>query len=100
MTALNNLYWPAVPAGLALGLLYYYGLWLTVRRLPDSANPHLLLLASFWARNAAAAAGFCLLALRGWPAAALALVSFLAARQFLVRRLGVMERRTAWTSRT
>jgi len=48
----------AVIAGAALGLVFYGGLWLTVRRLTISTHPALLAIASFWGRTIIALAGF------------------------------------------
>lgn len=78
----------AALAGGALGLLYFGGLWLTVRRVPTARRPGLLVAASFLGRLAAAGAGFGLLAARGPLALAAALAAFLGVRLALVRRLG------------
>lgn len=40
----------AVMAGLALGLFYFGGLWLTVRKIPCSRKPAILLFGSFVVR--------------------------------------------------
>lgn len=37
----------AFAAGILLGAVYFFGLWLTVKRLHDSAKPFILLFASF-----------------------------------------------------
>jgi F1F0 ATPase subunit 2 len=44
--------------GLALGCLYFGGLWLTVRRLPTTQNPVLLTLLSFIGRIGIVVFGF------------------------------------------
>ena len=41
-------------AGLVIGFLYFYGLWLTIQRLPSSKRPAILALGSFFGRTAAA----------------------------------------------
>lgn len=78
----------AVLAGGSLGLLYFGGLWLTVRRVPAARRPALLVAASFLGRLAAAGGGFGILAARGPLALAAALAAFLGVRLVLVRRLG------------
>ena len=45
-------------AGGLIGTLYFGGLWLTVKRIPASDNPHLLLVSSFFLRMTAALAAF------------------------------------------
>jgi F1F0 ATPase subunit 2 len=73
--------------GAVLGLLYFGGLWVTVRRLPAARHPGLLMLASFLVRTALVGAGFVAL-LAGEPLRlAVALVAFLAVRILLVRRV-------------
>ena len=51
------LYPAALIAGLALGALFYAGLWATVARLQSAAHPVLLVAVSFLARTALALAG-------------------------------------------
>ncbi|MFO1371890.1 MAG: ATP synthase subunit I [Candidatus Competibacteraceae bacterium] len=48
----------AVLGGAALGLLYYAGLWFTLRRLPEQAYPALWVFGSFTLRLAAGMHGF------------------------------------------
>jgi F1F0 ATPase subunit 2 len=74
-------------AGGLLGSVYFGGLWLTVRRLPDTGHPAALVLASFVLRAALVAAGFVWL-LAGDPLRLVAvLAGFLAIRVLLVRRI-------------
>ncbi len=76
-------------AGLALGALHFAGLWHTLGRLPDTRLPGLLMMASLVARMAVLLAGFYLLARwGGWPALAAGLVGVVAARSWLLRRVG------------
>lgn len=77
----------ALTGGALLGLLFYGGLWLTVRRLPSVRHPALLVLASLTGRLALAAGGLYLLAAgNGWRLLAAA-VGFLALRFVLARTL-------------
>ena len=80
-------------AGAALGVFFYGGLWLTVKRLPGANYPALLALGSFWMRSLVTVAGFVLLMRAGWEYAAIALVGFPLGRLVISRFLP--ERRTA-----
>lgn len=78
----------AAATGVAVGVVYFGGLWLTVRRLPTARRPALLTLASFLARAAAAGLGFVVLPGDGPLRLLVALAAVLAVRSTLVRRLG------------
>lgn len=74
--------------GMLLGTCYFGGLWLTVKRLPDSKHPALLSLGSFIVRL-----GFCLLGFYwvmdgAWKGLLIALLGFLLMRGVLLRRWG------------
>ena len=70
--------------GLLLGVFFYGGLWLTVRRLPTTRHPFAMTLGSLFVRTVLTLAGF-LFAIGGrWQNALVALLGFTAAR-FLVR---------------
>lgn len=77
----------AVAAGGGLGLFYFGGLWLTVRRLPDTGRPALLFGASFVGRMALTLLGFYLVMDGSWERMLACLVGFIIARQFLTSRL-------------
>jgi len=73
-------------AGGGIGVLYFMGLWLTVRRLEDASRPALLTLGSFLGRTAAAVFLFYLLVRGGhWERGLAALVGFIISRLILVR---------------
>lgn len=75
--------------GAVLGVFYFGGLWLTVRRVTDSDRPKLLLLGSFLVRTLIVLAGFySVLQIMGphWEWLAVSLVGFLGMRFLLVRR--------------
>ena len=75
--------------GLAIGFVYFGALWVTVRRIPDTAHPGGLVLGSYLARLAAAGAGFYgVLRLGGATGLVAALVGFLLMRHLLLRRVG------------
>ncbi len=73
--------------GLLLGLLYFGGLWITVRRLPRSTNPHLLWLGSLALRLALLLACVVPLARLGLLPMLVCLAMMLAVREILKRRL-------------
>lgn len=76
----------AVVAGLAAGLVYFGGLWLTVQRLPTARRPQVLVLASFVLRLAVTVAVIGLCAWRHWQLLAACVAAFLVMRVVLVRR--------------
>ncbi|WP_201750258.1 ATP synthase subunit I [Tautonia marina] len=78
----------AFTAGGLIGAIAFGGLWLTVRRLPTSRRPGLLLLGSFVGRL-----GICLplifVVMGGhWERLAACLVGLLAVRTVMIRRWG------------
>jgi F1F0 ATPase subunit 2 len=72
-------------AGFALGIVFYGGLWLTVRALPKSGHALLLALASFWGRTALVVGGLFLAMDGTWQRALVCLVGFGMARLALAR---------------
>jgi F1F0 ATPase subunit 2 len=74
----------ALAAGLALGLFFFGGLWLTVQRLPTTQWPVLLTLGSLLARTAVTLAGFYLVMAGRWERLLACLVGFTLMRFFLV----------------
>jgi F1F0 ATPase subunit 2 len=77
----------AVLAGLLLGLFYFGGLWLTVRRLPSSKRPGMLMLGSFTARLLITLCGFVLLMDGNWERIVACMAGFLATRFVITRKL-------------
>lgn len=77
--------------GSGLGLLYFGGLWWTVRRVSKTNSPKLLLVGSFLVRTFLVLTGFYGL-IQGigtqWEALALSLLGFLAVRFVLIHRWG------------
>ncbi len=72
-------------AGFGLGLLFYGGLWITVRALPESRHAVVLALGSFWGRTAATTAGVVVLADGRWENALVCVAGFAAARVVVAR---------------
>jgi F1F0 ATPase subunit 2 len=84
----------AVLAGLALGLWYFGGLWLTVQRLPSARHPGVLSLMSLIIRLGLTLAVFYLVMAGRWERLLACLVGFLLMRTVLVRRLGPVSSQT------
>jgi len=78
----------ALVAGVGLGLFYFGGLWLTVRRIPASRHPVLLTLGSFVGRTVAVVLGFYLVMGGHWERLLASMAGLIVARILLVRRLG------------
>jgi F1F0 ATPase subunit 2 len=73
--------------GAGLGVVYFGGLWLTVRRLPEARWPALLLLGSMVGRTALTLLGFYVVMGARWERLLACLAGFILARMVLVRRL-------------
>lgn len=80
-------------AGLALGVFFYGGLWLTIRVLPHARHPVGLMVCSFWTRMLIALAGFLLLTGTSWQYALIALAGFIFGRFAVSRSMPVTETR-------
>lgn len=72
--------------GLALGTVFYGGLWWTVRKAVTHPRPALLFLVSFVLRTAVSLVGFFVVADGRWDRMVVCLGGFIAAR-FIVTRL-------------
>lgn len=70
------------------GSLYFGGLWYTVRQLPTTSRPALLLLGSFLLRLTLLLGALHLLTSAHWSYLLSALVGLLLARTLLIRRWG------------
>ncbi len=78
----------AFVAGLAVGLFYFGGLWLTVQRLPQAKHPGLLTLMSLIIRLGVTLLVFYLVMAGRWERLLVCLAGFLLVRLVLVRRWG------------
>jgi len=67
-------------AGFGLGVLFFGGLWLTVRSLPTARHPAGLALASFWGRAVVVMTGLLLVMDGLWQRALAGLLGFVIAR--------------------
>jgi len=72
--------------GLALGTFYFGGLWLTVRRLPESRQPALLALGSLAGRLGVTLLGVYLVTGGQWAMIGVCLLGFFVMRTILVQR--------------
>jgi F1F0 ATPase subunit 2 len=75
-----------VMGGILLGLFFYGGLWLTVRRFPTTHHPLALALGSLLLRMSITLAAFYLVIDGQWQNAVAALIGFTAARVLIVHR--------------
>jgi F1F0 ATPase subunit 2 len=78
--------------GALLGLAYFGGLWLTVRRVTTMKHQTVWLLGSLAVRNALAALGFFPVVRLGWQYALLCLAGFVLLRLIWVRRISPLPR--------
>lgn len=77
----------SLAAGLGLGLVYFGGLWLTVRGVATTRRPVLLFAASFIVRTALVVAGMYLVMDGSWQRMLACLAGFIIVRQVMVSRL-------------
>jgi F1F0 ATPase subunit 2 len=76
-------------AGLALGALYFTGLWQTVKRMPTSERPLRLMLGSFALRLIVLLTAFFFIMGGHWERLAAAMIGFVTIKIFLTRKLGI-----------
>ncbi len=77
--------------GAGLGIFYFGGLWLTLKRLPSSRQPALLTISSFLGRSLVCLLGFYLVSGAGFEGPISSLAGFILAKVILVNRLGYEE---------
>jgi len=79
---MNGIFSIAMPfiGGLSLGIIFFGGLWITVKKLAASKMPALLFLGSFVFRIGIALGGFYYIGFGDWKRLVLCLVGFIAAR--------------------
>ncbi|WP_340121205.1 ATP synthase subunit I [Methylobacter svalbardensis] len=71
--------------GALLGLMYFGGLWLTLRRLTEIKRQTIWVLGSLVIRNVLAVIGFFPVVKQGWQYALICLAGFILVRFILVR---------------
>jgi len=79
----------SLTAGVALGVLFYGGLWITIQRLTITCHPIALTLGSLLLRMAVVLAGFLLVTRGRWQNALLCLAGFMVGRIAVSRFLRV-----------
>jgi F1F0 ATPase subunit 2 len=72
-------------AGVLLGVVFFGGLWWTVRKGLSSTHPALWFLGSLILRTSMAVAGFCLVASGHWERLLVCLLGFIIARHIVAR---------------
>ena len=83
----------SLAAGVALGVFYFGGLWLTLRQLPVSSQPVFLTVGSFFGRTAFSLFGFYLVIRGGrWELLVACLLGFMLAKLALVNSLRPRQR--------
>jgi len=85
-------------AGLAIGIVFYGGLWFTVSRVTSTKNPGLLFAASSMVRTAFALAAMWCVSQGGAARLALCLLGFIAARPIVFRLTQALPRSAAKTA--
>ncbi|MDI1230812.1 MAG: ATP synthase subunit I [Methylobacter sp.] len=73
--------------GALLGLMYFGGLWLTLRRLTEVKYQTVWVLGSLAIRNVLAVVGFFPVVKLGWQYALICLLGFILVRFIVVRRI-------------
>jgi F1F0 ATPase subunit 2 len=79
MNEISNLIWAFI-VGLLLGVLFFGGLWFTVKKIISSKTPGLLMVGSFILRITIVLAGFYFIGLGDWKKLIACLTGFMVAR--------------------
>ncbi len=77
----------ALMAGAVLGVFFFGGLWLTLRQLPKTKQPMLLVFGSLLGRSIITVAGFYWVMGGSWQRLLAAAAGFILMRQLLIRRV-------------
>jgi F1F0 ATPase subunit 2 len=75
--------------GIALGIIYFGGLWLTLQRLTSARHPAILALGSFSVRSGACLFGFYLVSENGIDGIAYCLTGFIMVKVILIHKWGL-----------
>lgn len=84
MNEISNMVLPMI-VGMLLGVLFFGGLWFTVKKLITSKTPALLMSGSFFFRIGIVLAGFYFVGLDDWRKLIACLIGFLVARFAVIR---------------
>lgn len=74
-------------AGVVLGILFFAGLWLTIRQGLNSKHPGIWFAASLILRIGSMMLGLLLITRQSWQSLASALIGFLAVRSYMTGRI-------------
>jgi F1F0 ATPase subunit 2 len=77
----------SLASGILFGFFYFGGLWLTLKHLPNSKQPALLTVGSFFGRSAVCLFGLCLISSNGLEALAFSLAGFVLSKFVLIHWL-------------
>lgn len=77
----------ATAGGMALGLVFFAGLWWTVQRLPLSRVPHVWVFSSYLIRTSVVIVGFWGFGRHDWKCLLAGVLGFLLARQLVIRHV-------------
>jgi F1F0 ATPase subunit 2 len=77
----------ALAGGAAIGILFFGGLWLTVKKSLASKTPALWLIGSFLLRSAVTIVGFYFLSGNDWKKMVVCLIGFIIARTFMKQKI-------------
>jgi F1F0 ATPase subunit 2 len=88
----------ALAGGMATGLLFFGGLWLTVKKSLASRTPALWLIGSFLLRSAVTMVGFYYLSGDDWRRLIICLVGFIIARTFIKQKIQLTKIKLAQTA--
>lgn len=77
-----------IGSGLLLGLIYFGGLWVTLKKMERWRRPWILVAGSFLLRNVIVLAAFYFLIMQHWSALIAAFIVFMITRQVIVHRTG------------
>jgi F1F0 ATPase subunit 2 len=79
----------SLACGVALGIIYFGGLWLTLQRLASTDRPAILALGSFLVRSGVCIFGFYLISGNGLEGLACGLAGFILVKVALIHRWGL-----------
>lgn len=78
----------ALAAGIILSIIYFVGLWYTVKNIGKMRRPHVVIAASFLARISIVLLGFYFVLLFNWSYLLLAFLAFIVTRQIIINKIG------------
>ena len=88
----------ALAGGMATGLLFFGGLWLTVRKSLASKTPALWLVGSFLLRSAVTMAAFYFLSGNDWKRLVICVAGFIIARTFIKQKMQITKIKLSQTA--